>query len=126
MNIVFEIIKISPMINEVVDYHTLIFKVDAPKKIELENYNDLWVFFKTLGEGGALKILVNMQSLDYIDSAGISILINTAKLLRIKKGDIILCNVSQNIRNIFKVINLQEFIRIFSNEGEALNYFRYV
>ena len=126
MVINFEIIKISTRSGEAIDYSTLIFRVDLGKKVDLENSNDLWIFFKTLTDGGAKKIMVDMKNLEYIDSSGIGVIINTAKLLRPKKGDIVLVNISQSVRDIFKVINLQEFIKTFNLEAEALNFFRYI
>jgi anti-anti-sigma factor len=126
MSINFEIIKVTSRSTEAVDYNTLIFRVDMGKKVDLENSNDLWIFFKTLADGGAKKFIVDMKSLEYIDSSGIGVIINTAKLIRPKKGDIVLINVSQSIKDIFKVINLQEFIKTFNLEAEALNFFRYV
>jgi anti-anti-sigma factor len=126
MSINFEIIKVTSRSTEAMDYNTLIFRVDMGKKVDLENSNDLWIFFKTLADGGAKKFIVDMKNLEYIDSSGIGVIINTAKLIRPKKGDIVLINVSQSIRDIFKVINLQEFIKTFNLEAEALNFFRYV
>ena len=126
MSIHFEIIKVTTRSTESVDYNTIIFRVDFGRKVDLENSSDLWIFFKTLADGGAKKFIVDMKNLEYIDSSGIGVIINTAKLIRPKKGDIVLINVSQSIRDIFKVINLQEFIKTFNLEAEALHYYRYV
>lgn len=122
----FEIIKLSAVSSEKIDYSTLIIRLNLSKKLDMENSKDLWIFLKTLVSGGALKILVDMKGLEYIDSAGIGILINTAKLMRKQKGDIILANVSDEIKNIFKVIHLENFIKIFNNDVEALNSLRYL
>jgi len=62
----------------------------------------------------------------YIDSSGIGVLINTAKLLRKQKGDIVMANVSDDIKSIFKVIRLEEFITIFNSEVEAVKSFSYI
>ena len=126
MRIVLELIKVSPGKHDSIDYDTLIFKVDVDKRFKLDNVNDYWIFFQTLIAGGARKILVNMKELTSIDSSGIGTLINTAKLLRPKNGDIVLTNVSKEIREIFKVIKLEDFIKIFNIDGEAMNFFRYV
>lgn len=124
--IAFEIIKISPITNESINYDTLIYKIIISKKLELENSSELWIFLKTIIDGGAKKILINMKDIEYIDSAGIGILINTAKLIRKKNGDILLSNVSAEIKNIFKVVSLQDFINLFPTEVEAINHFRYL
>jgi anti-anti-sigma factor len=126
MNIIFDIIKISPVSTDRIDYATIIFRALPPQKIDIDNSKDLWIYFKTLISGGARKIFVDLKNVEYIDSSGIGILINSAKMIRKQKGDIVLANVSEEVRNIFKVISLDEFIKIYNSEVEAINSFRYV
>jgi anti-sigma B factor antagonist len=126
MNIIFDIIKISPVSTDKIDYTTIIFKASPPQKVDIDNSKDLWIYFKTLISGGARKIFVDLKHVEYIDSSGIGVLINSAKLIRKQKGDVVLANVSEEVRNIFKVINLDEFIKIYNSEVEAVNSFRYV
>jgi anti-sigma B factor antagonist len=126
MNITFEIIKISPVSTEKIDYTTIVFKTTLPQKIDIDNSKDLWIYFKTLITGGAKKIFVDLKKVEYIDSSGIGVFINSAKLIRKQNGDIVLANVSEEVRNIFRVINLDEFIKIYNSEVEAINSFRYV
>src|SRR4030042_3054665 len=120
MNLVFDIIKISQVTTDKLYYATIIFKALLPKKVDIDNSKDLWIFFKTLISGGALKIYVDLKELEYIDSSGIGVMINTAKVIRKQNGDIVLANVSDEIKYIFKVINLENFIKIYKTEVEAL------
>ncbi len=126
MNIILEIIKISPVSTDKIDYTTIIFKATPPQKIDVDNSKDLWVYFKTLISGGARKIFIDLKNVQYIDSSGIGVFINSAKLIRKQAGDIVLANVSEEVRNIFRVINLDEFIKIYNTDVEAINSFRYV
>jgi len=126
MNITFEIIKISPVSTEKIDYTTIVFKTSPPQKVDIDNSKDLWIYFTTLISGGARKIFVDLKNVEYIDSSGIGVFINSAKLIRKQKGDVVLANVSEEVKNIFKVINLDEFIKIYNSEVEAINSFRYV
>ena len=126
MKIIFEMIDIAQVQNDNADYNTLIFKIELGKTIDLDNTKHIRVFFDTLINGGARKILIDMKAMEYIDSAGIGILINTAKLIRSKGGDIVLTSVSSEIKNIFNIINLQDFIKIFNLEVEAVEFFRYL
>jgi len=126
MNMVVDIIKISPVSTERIDYSTLVFKIVLPQKLDVDNSKDLWFYLSTLITGGALKIYLEMNKLEYIDSSGIGVIINAAKMVRLKKGDIVIANISDDIRNMFKVINLENFIKIYGSEVEAVNSFRYV
>lgn len=126
MNLKVEIVKISPIETDDIDYNKLIFKVEFPKKVDLENVNEVWVHLKSIIDGGAMKIMINMINLEFINSAGIATIINAVKLIRKNKGNIVLYCVPQEIRSIFKIVNLQDFINIYGTEGEAFNFFRFV
>ena len=126
MKISFEIINVSQLANESVDFKMLIFKFDLGSSLDLNNARDLGIFFETLIRGGVLKILVNMRGIEYIDSAGIAVLINSAKQMKTVNGSIVLANVPNDIKALFKTINLQKFMKIFNLEAEAVDFFRYV
>ncbi|MCP4133785.1 MAG: STAS domain-containing protein [bacterium] len=124
MSMDFEIIEVSKRTGETIDYDCLIFKIKAANVMDLDNASDLWLSFKTLIEGGVLKILIDMSGLEFIDSSGIGVLINVAKLIRSKNGDIALLSVSPRINVIFKPIKLHRFINVFNTTSEAMNFFR--
>jgi len=126
MRINFEVIRISPIQSEHVDYKTLIFKLDVGEKINIDNSKDLSVFLKTIIDGGVLKVIIDLKELEYIDSSGIGVLINSTKLIRTNSGDIVLSSVPPEIKNIFRTINLQNFIKLYNFEAEAINSFRFV
>ena len=126
MKCALEIIKISPIQNDSVNYDILIYKLKLKGSIDLENSNDIWAIFLTFIKGGVKKILVDLSGIDFIDSAGIGVFINIAKILRSKNGDVIFTNVSPEMKKVFKVVNLQDFIKVFNLEGEAMNFFRYI
>jgi anti-sigma B factor antagonist len=126
MNIVVDLLKISQTSGDKIDFNTLIFKIELPQRVDIDQSKDLWIFLKTLISGGALKIFIDLKNLAYIDSSGIGVLINAAKLVRKDKGDIILANVSGEIKNIFKVINLENFIKVYNSEVDAVNSYRYL
>lgn len=126
MDIAFEIIKISPRIEENIDYSTLVFKINLIKNVNSDNSNDYWIMLRTLIEGGAQKILIDFKNTEYIDSSGIGVLIKAAKLIKANKGEIAISNVSNELKEIFKVINLHNLINIYNTDVEAVNSFRYI
>ena len=126
MDTTLELIHLHPAQSESINYDFLALKVRVPARLDIVKSHELWILFSTITNAGAKKIMVDMSSMESIDSSGIGILINTAKRLRAGKGDIVLTGVSADIKKIFKVVNLQDFIKIFSLEAEALNFFRYL
>jgi anti-anti-sigma factor len=126
MEMQIDIIKISQVSTEKIDYSTVIFKCELPKRVDVDNSKDLWIYFSSLIAGGALKIYLDLKKVEYIDSSGIGVIINATKMIRLKKGDIVIANISDSIKEIFRVISLENFIRTFNTEVEAINSFRYV
>jgi len=126
MAIEFDIITITQKNIKDVDFNNIIMHVHFSETIDMERSKEFHICFQTVIKGGMKKIVVDMSNLEYIDSSGISILINTAKLLRSRGGDIALLHVDEEISKIFKVINFERFIKMFQNYDEAVNFFRYV
>lgn len=123
MSIQVEIIKLAQINTDKIDYNRVIFKVILPHRIELDNSRMYFILFKTLADGGARKIIVDLHDLDYIDSAGIGTIVSAAKMIRKQGGDLVMSSATANILSLFKVVSLQDFIRIFSTDGEAINHF---
>lgn len=126
MKIAFEIIKTTKRTDESIDYKTIVFKLVLEKIIDLDSSRDLGALFEALVDGGAVKILLDMTGLEYIDSMGIGTVISSAKLVRKKRGDVVMIGVTPDLDKIFRVVNLHRVIKMFETEDEALNFFRYV
>ena len=120
------IINYSPRISEVIDYNNIIFVIEAANILDMDRSDQLWIFLKTIIKGESLKVLIDMSGLEFIDSIGIGVIINSAKMLRVRKGDVALLNVPQRIENIFRPVNLKRFIKMFETEEDAVNFFRLV
>ena len=80
----------------------------------------------TMVRGGAVKVLLDMQDVDFIDSRGIGIIINSAKHLRTIKGDIVLINISEKISRIFDVLNINRIIKVFDSEEDAMHHLKFI
>jgi anti-sigma B factor antagonist len=126
MDIHFDIINISPVHHAEIDYTLIVFNTELPGELTIDNSSGYWIFLKTLVEGGARKILLKMDKVEYIDSSGIGMIINTTKLIRSNSGDLILSSISKETMKILEIVSLQDFIKVFNSEPEAVNYFRYI
>lgn len=109
--------------DESVDYNSLVVVIRAADVMDMDGVDDVRVFMRTLAAGGVKKIAVDMEKLTFIDSSGISVLIEAAKLLRQKGGDIVLFNVSSPIKTIFQPVRLTRFISCFESESDVRTYF---
>lgn len=121
-----DILHIVKRKGDVIDYRTFAVRVMAADVIDMDSAGDMLIFLKTLIQGGVLKIIVDMADLEFIDSTGIGMLVDLAKLLRQRGGDIALLNVPERIERIFQPVRLNRFIRIFDSDIEAVRFFKFV
>lgn len=78
----------------------------------------------SLIEAGARRIIIDLEKLNYISSAGIGALIGLVQRLRRAGGDLVLVRPSQKVHKILNLLGFTEIFRIASNEDEALAVLR--
>ncbi len=67
---------------------------------------------------GKINIVMDLKGLEYIDSSGIGVFINTVNKIRSLKGNFVLMGLSENIKRIFNLTKLTSFFRIIRDEME--------
>ena len=73
--------------------------------------------------GGANKLLVSFEKVNYVSSAGLRVLLVTAKQLRSKGGDLRLCSLNRNVQEVFDISGFSSILSLHGSEGEALEGF---
>lgn len=71
----------------------------------------------------ARKIIVDFTALDFISSAGLRVLLTTAKQLKPLGGEIRVCNLNDIVREVFEISGFVSIIKVFKSEAEALDGF---
>ena len=71
-------------------------------------------------EAGAQKLLVNFENLDYISSAGLRILLATAKKLKVSQGDLKICCLNETVQEVFDISGFATILSVSKTEEEAL------
>jgi len=64
-------------------------------------------------------IIVDMSRLEFISSAGVGSILGAVELFRDAGGDLVLCNASENIVHILKVLDLVDYLTLKNNRNEA-------
>ena len=77
---------------------------------------------KTIEKGGK-QVIVNLHSVDWINSTGMGILISGYTTMRRSGGDLRLLHVSDKIQSILYVTKLNMIFKCFDNEDEAVASF---
>ena len=74
-------------------------------------------------EQGKVKVVVNLEGVNFIDSTALSTLVRGMKKCREKQGDLHLCCLQQPVRVIFELTRLDKAFDIYATEAEASQSF---
>jgi len=107
-----------------VDPKSFICKVNPINKLDQENGAEFEFLLMTLIKGGLRKILLDLDELRYVDSSGIGKIINITKHVRTIEGNVAAARCSPNVLEIFELVHLEKFIRIFNSNEEAISYLK--
>lgn len=69
------------------------------------------------------NIIVNMQNLDYISSAGLGVFMGFIEEIRENGGDIKLSNLSAKVFKVFDLLGFPALFEIFEDENLAISKF---
>ena len=74
-------------------------------------------------ESGATKILVNFENLNYISSAGLRVLLATAKKMLATGGILKICSLNDTVQEVFDISGFSTILSLAANEADALATF---
>jgi len=73
-----------------------------------------------LTDDGAQKIIVDFKDLEYISSAGLRILLVTAKKLKTSGGLLRLCCLNETVAEVFDISGFNTIFSIFEDHTQAM------
>ncbi len=97
------------------DVHEIIVngEVDASSSIHLDNALE-----QAFGEH--TKVLVNLENLNYISSAGLGVFIARLDEIREKKLNMVLFGMNDKVKNVFAILGLEELLVIEADRKSAI------
>lgn len=66
------------------------------------------------------KVVVDFSETEYISSAGLRVILKTAKLLKPKNGAVALCNANDQIEEVLEISGFLGMIRLLDSLDEAV------
>ena len=73
-----------------------------------------------LRNNGAKKILLNLENLDFVSSAGLRVFLATAQQLQASGGGFRVCMLNQEIKEVFDISGFSTLLMVFDNEAKGL------
>jgi len=97
--------------------------VSITGRLDTTNYSLLEKKLTDLIDKREDKILIECSKMDYVSSSGLRILLMALKKITMVKGKFVLCNLQENIREIFEISGFTNIFEIYPTQEEALKVF---
>lgn len=91
--------------------------------IEFTTSDELDQIIDTLMRSNSYKIIVDLEHVDYISSRGWSIFLSKIKEIRDNDGDLKLVSMTQNVYEVFKVLEFFWFLKVYDTLEDAVHDF---
>jgi anti-sigma B factor antagonist len=92
-------------------------------KLDTNTCPEAEVHLKGLLDQGVKKLLVDFKSLDFVSSAGLRILLASAKRLETSGGELRVCSLNEIVHEIFEISGFSVILNVCADEEEALKAF---
>jgi len=77
----------------------------------------------SLIEKERLKVVLNLKAVDHINYLSIGVLVERLRILRNLNGDLKLAGMSSYVRDIFKVVGMDQFFEEYTSLEDAIESF---
>jgi anti-anti-sigma factor len=74
----------------------------------------------TLVSGGTKQLVLNLENMDYVSSAGLRVLLVVAKKLGASNGKFALYGLKDHIKEVFDLAGFTDIFELFNTRAEAL------
>ena len=91
--------------------------------IEFSTSEELDTVLDTLIREGTYKIIIDLGNVDYISSRGWSIFLSKIKEIRENDGDLKLVALTENVYEVYKVLEFFWFMKVYDTVQDAVNDF---
>lgn len=90
-------------------------KLDATTAKAFENR-----IVTVIDSGAGQRLVVDLAQLDYVSSSGLRVFLLAAKRLQATNGNITLCGLQDQIRQVFDLSGFSSIISIYGSRDEAI------
>ena len=69
------------------------------------------------------KIIVDLENIDYVSSAGWGVFVSEIREIRENNGDLVLVNMSPDVYDVYELMEFSSILKAFDGVSDAVSYF---
>jgi len=97
--------------------------VEMEGNLDTNTSVDAQEHINALIDDGAVKLLVDFAKVDFVSSAGLRVLLATAKRLGGSGGSLRICGLNEAVNEVFEISGFSTILDVFPSRDEALKGF---
>lgn len=87
--------------------------------VDYRNADSLKILISTQVKSGNTNLLLNLEQVSFMDSAGLGVLLHAKRTCEAEKSSFALSNVQAYVQNLLKLTNLEKTLQTFATEADA-------
>ena len=97
--------------------------VDMSGRLDSHSSGDAGDRIVEIAQGEDKRVLLNLEQLEFVSSAGLRVILRGAKLLEGHHGELKICNAGDRVRTVLETSGFNSLIKIHDTEKEAFSAF---
>ena len=93
--------------------------VDMAGRLDTSTSGKAYDEMVKIAQSGVIKVVLNLDKLEYVSSAGLRVILTAAKLLRASTGEMKICNAKGVVREVLETAGFDHLIQIYADENDA-------
>lgn len=94
--------------------------VDMTGRLDTSTSGDAYDQMVAIAQSGVSKVILNLDKLEYVSSAGLRVILTAAKLLQSSKGEMKICHANGLVKEVLETSGFNHIIDIFEHENDAI------
>jgi len=108
---------LSVTVNEVNGY--TVITVEA-ERLDVVNTNEMKESMMDVVDNGHHKVVIDLSKVTFVDSSGLSVIISLFKRLNALKGELILCGLGEQPKELLEITQLIRLFKVTDTCEEAV------
>ncbi len=97
--------------------------IDVAGRLDSRTAGDIADRMAALAQGPDKHVLLNIAKLEYLSSAGLRIILRTAKLLQGNRGELKICSPTPDVHSVLTTAGFDSLLKIYETEKHAFAAF---
>src|SRR5215831_14585419 len=97
--------------------------IDMTGRLDSNSSGDAGDRIMSIVQGQHKRVLLDLEKVDFVSSAGLRVIIRGAKFLQVNRGELKICNARNGVKNVLETSGFNSLIKTYDTEKEAISAF---